>query len=421
MTNESDPTCSGINVNVNGNGEFSQIVRKFESSFIRVPFEQFRRAFRLEMKIAEKDLPGLEALFKKHMSNGSGGEKVPDNVMKGLKDRSRALEEKMKKYRGESLKFRERFMRRVRWVEEQATNGNYRTWYSSRLIRLIGDFLIRSGDMETVREMGEGRPELIADFDLELEEIRNEIRVSLKGKCLNASLQWCADHRNNLKRIGSDFEFKLRRQEFIELLRSDDISGALKASQKHFPAWLETNYKEIREVLALICWLPLIGKKMKMIWSNGLMKKYEELLGLSQWSRLEEQFESDFVSVYQIDKGCQLIKTVRTGLSVLKTRQCSKSGGEGNEGCFNSQCPACSGPLRDLARELPYGHFETTKIRCRITGKLMGADDPPMALPNGQVFSEGGLRHLANGGTSVKCPVTLQTFLFSEARKCFFL
>lgn len=396
----------------NANGEFAQIVRKFESSFIRVPFEQFRRSFRLEMKIAEKDLPALETLFKKHLNSDVN---VPaDNVIKALSERSRALHDKMMEYRLESKKFRSRFLKRIRWVEEQVSNGNYRTWSNGRLIRLIGDFLIRSGEPDSIIEsIRKRKPELIEDFDLELNEMRKEILKSLKEKSLTNCLQWCADHRNNLKRIESDLEFMLRRQEFIELLRSGDYVAAIKISQKYFSNWLEGNYKEIREALSLICWLPFLGKEIN--WNNGLMKNYEKLLNPSQWKVLENQFEKDFVSVYQIDESSQLIKTVRTGLSVLKTRKCNPLLTE------TSECPACFGPLGTIAKDLPYGHFETTKIRCRITGKLMGEDDPPMALPNGQVYSELGLKQLSDGGNMIKCPVTGESFLISDARKCFFL
>lgn len=415
MTSESDPnTTNSSGTNNSNNVEFAQIVRKFESSFVRVPFEQFRRAFRMEMKIAEKDLPALEALMKKHLGDNKAESSVSENVLKALRDRIRTLEERMREYRGESVKFRDRFLKRMKWVEEVASNGNYRSWSRGRLIRLIGDFLIRSGEIDLVREMGRKRPELIDEFDLELEEMRRGVSDSLKEKQLTETLQWCADHRGNLKRIGSDLEFKLRRQEFVELLREGDVSGALKASQKHFPGWLETNYKEIREALALICWFPFLQQGLK--WDNGLMGKYEELLGVSQWAGLQAQFQSDFVAIYQVDQGSQLIKTVKTGLSALKTRQCCDEN--------DSECPACCGPLRELSRSLPFGHFETTKIRCRITGKLASEDDPPMALPNGQVYSESGLKRLilGNDGSDVlKCPASGQLFHLSEARRCFFL
>jgi macrophage erythroblast attacher len=398
------------------NGDFSQTVRKFESSFIRVPFEQFRRSFRMEMKVAEKDLPSLEGLIKKHL-NGSG--EVGENVMKALKERVKGLEDKLKEYRGESIKFRERFLKRMKWVEEMASSGNYRTWSRGRLIRLIGDFLIRTGDLEIVKEIGKRKPELIEEFDLELEEMREGIIKSLERKELTLALQWCADHRSNLKRITSDLEFKLRRQEFIELLKGGDVLGGIKLSQKYFPMWLEGNYREIREALALICWLPFLKKGIE--WNNGLVKKYEQLLGDEEWEMIKEQFKREFMTIYQVDQSSQLMKTVRTGLAVLKTRQCT-----GKDDGIGSECPACTGPLKELSTQLPHGHFETTKIRCRITGKLVSEDDPPMALPNGQVYSESGLKLLCDGsgGSSMgvlKCPVTGGSFMISEARKCYFL
>lgn len=443
------------------NYEFGQTVRKFESSYVRVPFEQFRRAFRLEMRIAEKDLPGLEALFKKHLSEGSGA--VSENVLKALRERVRALEERLREYRGESQKFRERFLKRMKWTETMAGQGNYRTWSRGRLLRLIGDFLLKRGEIGLVREIGEARPELDDEFDTELEEMRRDLLGSLERRELGLLLQWCADHRSNLKRIESDLEFRLRRQEFIELLRRGDLPGALKCSQKHFSQWLESNYPEIRESLALICWLPFIGRGVT--WSNGRMSKYEDLFDdKAQWKLLQDRFAKDFVAVYQLDDQSQLIKIVKVGLSALKTRQCRgedvASGDNGDSSDYvassdrrdnvagrdspnrptshptshpishpttntnNSECPACTGPLKQLAKQLPYGHFEQTKLRCRLTGRLMTSNDPPMALPNGQVYSESGLRMLAGwkeGGTVVKCPVTGNQFLISEARKCFFL
>lgn len=418
------------------NNEFAQTVRKFESSYVRVPFEQFRRAFRLEMKLAEKDLPGLEGLFKKHLGEtcaseggtggGGSGSGVNENVLKALRERVKGMEEKLFEYRGESKKFRERFLKRMKWTETMANKGNYNNWSRGRLLRLIGDFLIRKGEIELVKEIGRQgeRIGLIEEFEIELEEMRKEIYESLSGKDLNLALQWCGDHRNNLKRIGSDLEFKLRRQEFIELLRGKKLQLALKLGQKHFYQWIDTNYSEIKECMGLICWLPILEKATGVIWSNGLMLKYENLYNEEeQWRRLREQFMKDFMSVYQIDDGSQLIRTVQTGLSVLKTRQCVIDEQPTSTTTVTS-CPSCTGPLKHLSKHLPFGHFEQTKLRCRITGNLMTENDPPMALPNGQVYSETGLKLLAgwrDGGTLLKCPVTGQEFLINEARKCFFL
>lgn len=404
--------------NINGS-EYSQIVRKMESSYVRVPFEQFKRAFRQEMKIAEKDLPGLEGLIRKHLSASGDGEEVSANVLQALRDRIQGLKARFEECRGESVKYRERFLKRLRWVETMAARGNYQTWSRSRVLRLICDFLLRRGELDCVRGLIEKRVELGDEVDLELEESRQLLLKSLRDRDLGSVLVWCGDHRVNLKKLGSDFEFRVRQQEFIEHLKGGRISDALKVSQKHFPAWLDSNYRDIRETLALLCWLPFLQSSVP--WSNGLMSKYESLMGESRWSALEDHFMQVFVRVYQLDRSPQLVKTVRTGLSVLKTRKCSCVPSEQQE----TECPACSGPLSRIAQDLPFGHFETTRLRCRITGKLMTEDNPPMALPNGQVYSSEGLQGLINGpgggGGVLKCPVSGESFYLSEARKCFFL
>ena len=161
------------------------------------------------------------------------------------------------------------------------------------------------------------------------------------------------------------------------------------------------------------------------------MKKYEDMVGAERWERLRESFERVFVEVYRVDEGIQLIKTVKTGLSVLKTRQCLKEQEQQEPQKKNQceigvgDCPVCIGPLGELSKNLPYGHYELTRLRCRITGKMMSENDPPMALPNGQVYSLNGLKSATIDENSkisiVKCPVSGQSFELSEARKCFFL
>ena len=76
--------------------------------------------------------------------------------------------------------------------------------------------LLRKGELGLVRELQQGKPELMEEFEMELEEMRRGILDSLKAKELNVALQWCADHRNNLKRIRSDLEFRLRRQNSLK-------------------------------------------------------------------------------------------------------------------------------------------------------------------------------------------------------------
>lgn len=406
--------------NADNTAEFVATVRRFESCFVRVPFEQFRRAFRQEMRIVERELPALEALINKHDTlTAATGES-----MRVLGERVTALKSRFAECRGDCELFRGRFVRRMEWVNEVCERGSYQSWARGRLLRLIGDYLVRRGDMATVRQLiasdGAARAKrpfslALADaLDLELTEAHDKIVAALEAHRLEEALAWCGDHRPNLKKLDSNLEFRLRQQEFVELLRAGNVAGAVRAAQRNFAAWTETNYADVRETMALLCWFPYLGRGIR--WGNGTMGRYETLVADGHWRSLVAQFRADFVAVYGVGVEAQLVKTVRTGLSVLKTRQCA----HGTVGA-DVECPVCSGPLSLVARTLPFGHYEMSRLRCRITGLPMDADNPPLALPNGQVYSAGALTRLAGADQTVRCPVTGAVFPLSDARKCFIL
>lgn len=54
----------------------------------------------------------------------------------------------------------------------------------------------------------------------------------------------------------------------------------------------------------------------------------------------------------------------------------------------NENCPVCdSDGLGILAKEVPWSHHANSTLVCHITGKIMDENNPPMALPNGCVYS----------------------------------
>lgn len=60
--------------------------------------------------------------------------------------------------------------------------------------------------------------------------------------------------------------------------------------------------------------------------------------------------------------------------------------------CFSGEdkllnCPVCQPPFSNLAKELPFSRRNNSTLICRITGKPMDDNNPPMALPNGYVYS----------------------------------
>lgn len=55
----------------------------------------------------------------------------------------------------------------------------------------------------------------------------------------------------------------------------------------------------------------------------------------------------------------------------------------------NVDCPVCDRSLGRLAEEVPFSHHVNSTIVCRLSGKIMDADNMPLAFPvNGQVYSK---------------------------------
>jgi macrophage erythroblast attacher len=69
------------------------------------------------------------------------------------------------------------------------------------------------------------------------------------------------------------------------------------------------------------------------------------------------------------------------GLASLKLPSCYDAGTR------NLDCPVCDIQLGRLATEVPLSHHVNSTIVCRLSGKIMDADNMPMAFPNGQVYS----------------------------------
>ncbi|UZJ56995.1 hypothetical protein CBS101457_006315 [Exobasidium rhododendri] len=101
----------------------------------------------------------------------------------------------------------------------------------------------------------------------------------------------------------------------------------------------------------------------------------------------------------------------------------SKAGTKHAHQSKSANCPVCDGQgLGVLAKEIPWSHHANSTLVCTITGKIMDENDPPMALPNGRVYSRTALEELAlnsKDGETVTCPRTGDSFPYSTLRKVF--
>lgn len=115
----------------------------------------------------------------------------------------------------------------------------------------------------------------------------------------------------------------------------------------------------------------------------------QRLYDASRWDKLVRSFRTAIYNLNTIPTEPLLHLALYAGLVALKLPACY------DPATKNVDCPVCesSGPgeapmgLGKLAEEVPFSHHSNSTIVCRITGKIMNGDNPPMAFPNGRVYS----------------------------------
>lgn len=191
---------------------------------------------------------------------------------------------------------------------------------------------------------------------------------SLRSHSCVDALQWCAENKSSLKKSKSNLEFNLRMQEYIEMVRIGNLSQAITHVKKYLSPWQDTRMKDIQQCMALLAFN-----------SNTECVMYRSLYDPARWNKLISEFHQEFTSLYSLTRSSALQMTLEAGLAALKTPQCASD--------TNPNCPVCTFPFNELAADLPMSHHVNSCLVCRITGKIMDANNPPIVLPNGYVYS----------------------------------
>lgn len=228
------------------------------------------------------------------------------------------------------------------------------------------------------------------------------------GKRTTEALQWCSENRSHLKKTSSPLEFILRRQDLLDLVAKGKKGQAVIYAKKHLTLLAATDP-------AL---LPLIQQALAMLITPRRTQHhvYQELAVESdRWQEIMRVFREAYFGLYAIPQQTPLFVLVQMGCAAFKTAAC---GGDTRV----VDCPACNEELHALVRPLPFAHFEYSRLYCRLSKTLMSDDNPPYALPNGQIYSLEALREMAakNDGW-ITCPVTEASYRMDQTKKCYML
>ncbi|KAG0175448.1 GID complex subunit containing RING finger motif [Apophysomyces sp. BC1034] len=390
----------------------SQIV-DLEQPLVKVPYEQLRKSFRYAYKYVEKELHKLNEKIEKCVGAAVDGHLDPETAQRLLEELLKQVETMSRKRKLTNIKNEEalhvkRIKTRLNHLDEithvtSPKMPEFEQWSKTRLNRVIVDYLLRQGFLETAKNVAtEYNVEDMVDVQLFAQS--GKVEEALENRSCKECLQWCSDNRSGLKKMKSTLEFNLRLQEYIELARESKGMEAIVYAKKYLVPWEETERKKIMQAMGM---LPFR--------SDTMCQPYKDLYDNSRWFELIAQFRADNYALCSLTSHPLLSITLQAGLSALKTQQCYQHDNR------NVNCPVCdTATLGRLAEKLPLSHHVNSTIVCRISGKIMNEDNAPMMLPNGRVYSFYALHDLAlkNGG-EITCPRTGDTCHITDVKKVF--
>lgn len=139
---------------------------------------------------------------------------------------------------------------------------NLKTYFSKKLNHLLLDFFLREKFLDT------------AKYFIEEENINNSIEYSifteiqkilenLHRKDITDALKWCVTNKSKLAKINSSIEFKLLKQQFLEIYKKGNLIEAVKFARENFANL--GNHDEIKEIMILLAVKPELRGRIPKI------------------------------------------------------------------------------------------------------------------------------------------------------------
>ncbi|KAF9676755.1 hypothetical protein SADUNF_Sadunf08G0035900 [Salix dunnii] len=335
---------------------------KLEHQFLRVPFEHYKKTIRTNHRAVEKEISSVISIVNEAADSDISNDDAVQHLT-ALVSRLQGLKRKLEEgSRTENLQA-QRCRARIDHLESAGAE-NLSEWNNTRMKRILVDYMLRMSYYDTGLKLAESSNMLdLVDIDVFLEAKR--VIDALQKREVAPALAWCADNKSRLKKSKSKFEFQLRLQEYVELVRAEDHLRAITYARKYLAPWAATHMKEMQRVFAIVAFK-----------GNPECAVYKIFFEPKQWDYLVEQFKQEFCSY-----------------------------------CYEDDCtkedPLSQESFRKLASPLPYSKQHHSKLVCYITKELMDTENPPQVLPNGYVYSTKALEEMAkrNGG-KITCPRT---------------
>lgn len=371
-----------------------------------MPFEALKRKTR-DRKYAIDELKDVLSKLKKDMGKFDAVQN-PSDVAKRLELCADALKKVKRKF--EDIRVPEsqdcsRTQARLLHLQELGkpeTNG-YINWNRKRVDRILVDYMLRRGYIKSAETLAFSKSLMdVTDIHIFREVV--DVFEALHNHECGPALRWCEKHASRLNKHHSPLQFQLHVQEYIELIRQGNIVEALMYGRAKLARWAEQRPDELQKAAALLSFP-----------SDTQCEPYASMFSAKRWDDLKQLFKVELLWLHGLPKASILEAHLQAGLSALKSSKSMAS-----DSC--RQDPLHLPSFRELAKDLPSAKHVHSKLICAISGKTMSEHNPPLVLPNGYVYSTQALENLAakNNGV-VKCPITSDTYDFTELRRAFIM
>lgn len=195
------------------------------------------------------------------------------SLLGGMVEKLQVLKRKAEESISEELQATSVCKKRIEHLKEHATTtstgavsqGRVNQWRRKRIDRMVVEYFLRNGYYNAAITLAE-RSNIKDLTNIEIFLTSREVEKSLANRETSKCLVWCYDNRSKLRKLKSNMEFKLRVQEFVELIRSDRRMEAIKHARKHFPSFEDEHLATIQQVMALLAF-PVNTGKIDLLYS----------------------------------------------------------------------------------------------------------------------------------------------------------
>jgi len=375
--------------------------QSLDTPLLKVPYDSLRRNVRDRKHIVEgirSAVLSLEASASNKLSNEERLQDI-DKLISKLKRMKRKLVETGKAEDEDA----NRCVHRLRHLISigPPVPDQHIPWNKQRLNPILLDHLLRAGHQNSAASLASetGVKDLA---DTEIFAAAQGVVKALKSRDCSVALAWCAENKSRLKKVGSNLEFKLRVQDFIELVRKNAKMEAIKYARKHLSPWATSEMQDLQRAMAALAFQPETDCFPYMV-----------LFDPSQWDILINHFLQELYRLNSLTPTSLLQIHLQAGLSALKTpNSCNNN--------HNKEDPLSQPQFKELAMGLPTAKHGRSKLVCSVTREMMNEHNPPMVMPNGYVYSQKAVSKIAmeNGGKMV-CPITGETCSLDALKRAY--